>query len=475
MSRQSNSALFTVGFEFIKVALLLTVPAALSRPLMAQCSVEGRVLNPVKGSPVRRAEVNLGTHRTLTDANGRYKFQGIAPGRYRVSAERFGFWPARQWLTLSDCQSTRQIDLMLLAGAAIAGHVYDENGEPMFVNVQLWRETWKHGDRELLEVTRQTTEDGVYRFFGLAAGRYFVSAAQTTIQEARRAYEQTFYPTPLNLRTGGEARDIDFHLRPTAAVKLGLVIEGLFDPDQFVSIDLENPALKANLQLGTNASNVEIHGLTAGSYKLTATSRYENQRYYAFANIDVGTVDIQGMRIQLAPALDVQAKLRFEGASAAGVSVSLSPTQTAHPDETGSYKWTDVIPGTYTLVPNLPESFYLKSRGTVDVRPGNQGPFEIIASAGAAELDGKVQFPDSVDKVRVILTGTRIEKTTQAASDGRFTLKGIAPGHYALVAVEEDEDQNWRNPEVLKVLTANGVDVDLASGTKAHRDLALTR
>jgi hypothetical protein len=435
------------------------------------------VLNPLKGSAVRRAEVFLGPYRSVADTNGRYRFTSVKPGRYRIYAERPGFWPARQWLTLTDCPSVRQIDLTLLAAAAIGGHVYDEAGEPLLVNVQLWRETWKHGFRELLEVTRQTTEEGGYRFFGLPAGRYSVSTAQTPIRETRQAYDQTFYPSPLIVVPGGEARDIDFHLRRTSTVTLGLTIEGTFAADQFVSIDLESQERTANLHLATNDSKFDIDGLTTGSYKLIATSRYEDQRYYAFLNINVGAVDIRGLPVRLLPALDVQAKLRFEGdhAPAAPVALSLSPRETAHPEEDGSYKWNDVTPGAYSLNADLPEDLYFKSGRTIEISPGKQGPFEVVVSAGAARLEGNVHFPDTVDKVRVVLVGKEIEKNALAGPDGSFALTGIAPGQHTLIAIEEDEDQNWRNPETLKALIAKGARLDLSPASTIHRDLALTR
>jgi hypothetical protein len=416
-------------------------------------------------------------HRALTGADGGYRLQGIPPGRYRLSAQRLGFWPTHQWLTLSDCRSVRKIDLPLLPAAAISGRVYDENGEPLLVSVQLWRETWKSGHRELREITRIPSEDGSYRFFGLAAGRYYVSTAQTPVREARQAYQQTLYPSPLNLAPGSEARDVDFHLSRTPTVTLGLDIQGMLAPDQYASIDLENTDSHARLELATNDPKFEIDGLTTGSYKLTVTSRDADQMYHALLNIDVGTVDIRTLPVQLAPTLDVQAKLKFEGPPPypVEVPVRLSPLQTAHPDDTGSYAWSGVIPGTYNLAVDLPDGFYMKSSTTVDISRARQGPFELVASAGAAGLDGKVQFPDSVDKVRVILIGSRIEKTALTNANGVFILKGIAPGQYTLTAVEEDEDQNWRNPDILKSLAAKGVPLELAPGVTGHRDLALTR
>jgi hypothetical protein len=415
-------------------------------------------------------------YRTVADANGHYQLASVKPGRYRIYADRPGFSPARQWLTLSGCQAVRELDLKLIADAAIAGHVYDETGEPLLVNVQLWRETWKHGFRERTELTRQATEEGAYRFFGLTAGRYFVSTVQTPVREARQAYDQTFYPSPLDVSAGSEARDVDFHLNRTATVTLGLLIEGTLTPDQFVSIDLENPARKADLHLATNDPKFEIDGLTAGSYKLTATSRYEDRLYYALLNIDIGSGDVRGLPVRLLPALEVKAKLRFQGTKPSGeVSMSLSPRHTARPESDGTYKWSDVVPGTYNLSADLPDGFYLKSHRATEVSPGNQGPFEIDASAGAAHLEGTVQFPDTVDQVRVVLVGTEVEKNALATPDGRFSLKGIVPGQYTLFAVEEEEAQTWRNPDKLNALVAKGVKLDLAEGSTVHRDLSLTR
>ena len=445
--------------------------------LFAQCTVEGRVLNPVKGNPVRRAEVFLGRGRAMTDANGVYKFAGVNPGRYRLSAQRTGFWPARRWLTVSDCGSTQHADLALVVAGAIAGHVYDENGEPLLAAMQLWRESWKHGHHELLEVTRKYTEGGEYRFFGLSPGHYLVSTIQTPLRETRQAYDQVFCPASLLIDPGSEVRDIDFHLFRTPTVTLGLSIEGTAASDQFVSIDLEGTDRHAKLHLATNNPKFEIDGLTTGTYKLTATSRYDDRRYYVLMNINVGSVDIKGLPVHLLPALDVEARLRFEGDQRppGEVAMHLSPFLTAHPEEDGSYKWSGVNPGTFTLSADLPDGYYLTSQRTFEVGPGNHGPFELVASSGAARVEGKVQFPDTVDQVRVVLAGKEIEKNVLAGSDGAFVMKGIAPGQYTLFAVEEDEDQQWRNPETLRALTAKGMRIDLAAGSTAHRDLALTR
>ena len=68
------------------------------------CSISGQVTNAATGEPVRRALVYLRridaspgvmniqvTQSGTTDAAGRFAIAGIAPGKYRLSAEHNGF------------------------------------------------------------------------------------------------------------------------------------------------------------------------------------------------------------------------------------------------------------------------------------------------------------------------------------------------------------------------------------------------
>src|SRR5262249_61477294 len=61
-------------------------------------SIEGHAVNLVTGEPVRRAILTLrpagqqGSPRSATsDSAGRFLFESVPPGTYRLSAERTGF------------------------------------------------------------------------------------------------------------------------------------------------------------------------------------------------------------------------------------------------------------------------------------------------------------------------------------------------------------------------------------------------
>jgi hypothetical protein len=82
-------------------------------------------------------------------------------------------------LTLRAGQEMKDLLLRLIPSAVIAGRILDEDGEPLAgASVAALREIYSHGKRSLsIANTAETNDLGEYRLYGLAPGRYFVSAA----------------------------------------------------------------------------------------------------------------------------------------------------------------------------------------------------------------------------------------------------------------------------------------------------------
>lgn len=156
--------------------------------------IAGRVLASDNGRPVKRARVFInaaelpGGRGVLTDDMGLFDFAELPAGRYTLTVSKSGFvslsygqrrpLQAGTPLQLADGQQLRGIEFQLPRGSVIAGHIFDEDGDPMpGVLVRVMRYEYQQGDRRLVPAgTAQTDDKGQYRVWGLLPGDYYVNA-----------------------------------------------------------------------------------------------------------------------------------------------------------------------------------------------------------------------------------------------------------------------------------------------------------
>src|SRR4029077_14437827 len=77
-------------------------------------------------------------------------------------------------------KNTGGIELKLTPQSVVAGHVFDEDGDPLqSVNVEVWRYSYPRGRRQLMQVQNGSTNDlGEFRISNLSPGRYYNSATR---------------------------------------------------------------------------------------------------------------------------------------------------------------------------------------------------------------------------------------------------------------------------------------------------------
>jgi protocatechuate 3,4-dioxygenase beta subunit len=179
------------------------------------------------------------TNRSVTDEKGEYRFTNVAAGRFRVRplAEALvitgvtGVATPRGGsggvvVTVSEGQTVSNVDLTLARGGVITGRVTDGEGRPVIaerINLTLvdangGPQPFNPGNRAGYE----TDDRGVYRIYGLPAGRYLVSVGVGDRPGVSRRvrYPQTYYPDvteqeqakPVEVQTDFSAEDIDIHL-----------------------------------------------------------------------------------------------------------------------------------------------------------------------------------------------------------------------------------------------------------------------
>lgn len=420
-----------------------------------RCRLAGQVVSAATNQPLRkvslllRAEGGRSSYGSTTDAAGRFAFEDVEPGTYRLIAERTGYlrqqYGARSRagapLALAPGQEINDLVFKLTPQSVITGKILDEDGEPITgAAVTVLRRSWSGGRRRLVPVGGSPVNDiGEFRAANLRPGRYFLFAnvhrreesryAPVRAGKAEEAYVATFYPSaldetgasPIDVGMGQELSGMDIRLRKAAVFRVrGKVVDAASGrPLRNVRVML----LRSDRDAGAlgmfhaaaamqDQETFEIANVPPGSYILTAAAFQGQPRLVARQRIEVGNSNVDGVTVLVGPPLEVRGVVRVEGREKADlrtVRVTLMPTDgitfntpNALPNEDGSFVVRNVARDRYRIeVVNLPEDAYLKSvrLGSRDVlehgldllegAPG--GVLEITLGSSPAQVEGVVQ------------------------------------------------------------------------------------
>jgi hypothetical protein len=163
----------------------MTVHLAILAFFLQNAAVQGVVVRG-QNDPLSKATVELRTDTSnpslvgniVTDTDGRFVFQNVRPGRYRLTVKRQGYTRPPRSISVVAGQRLPDIPLPMTPTGAIYGAVYNSKNEPMGnVEVEALKASYPEGRRILTEVQTVHTNDlGEYRLFWLTPGRYYVVA-----------------------------------------------------------------------------------------------------------------------------------------------------------------------------------------------------------------------------------------------------------------------------------------------------------
>ena len=214
------------------VAVLFVTALAGSFALQADPGrIAGRVVDaatrdPVAGArviltvPLETATPSLARRRErVTDAEGQFVFEALAPGQYQIRVQQTGFAPFGDPPDASVVEigagQLTPIEVPLTRAAAVSGRVFDETDRPLAqVVVSALRQMIAPSGEPIARTAQMTftNETGEFLLVDLAEGEYVVIAAPPPPRSfaqpagaASTALVPTYFP---GVRSGNEARVI---------------------------------------------------------------------------------------------------------------------------------------------------------------------------------------------------------------------------------------------------------------------------
>jgi hypothetical protein len=449
----------------------------------------------------------------ITSENGHFEFDSLKPGKFSLQGAKRGFIPAaydqhEQFSTAIVTGvgfDTENLVLRLTPLAQLGGKVIDESGDPVRnARVMLYVENHRAGMNRITPANGDSTDDqGSYEFAALPPGNYFLSvtarpwyavhpvssqgagnAPSGVARSLDVAYPTTYYngatdtdsATPLPIH-GGDRLQVDIHLNPVPA--LHLVFHAPNDGQQGFSIPVFQKRVFDSLEYiqSDGAQPVapgvyELTGVPAGRYSVRLQEQKSGQLQQS-SDMDLvkDGQELDTSRSEPAAKVKLSVKMPRQEPLPKQFYLALqdSRRQTVAfkpVDATGEATFEDLPAGKYAILVSSPTKPYsvvrVSSQGVeisghdLNVTPGASLDLAVFLVGGIVTVEGFAKRGDRpVAGVMVALVPKDPElhlelfRRDQSDFDGSFILRGVIPGSYTIVAVEDAWGFEWMQPGVL--------------------------
>jgi len=510
----SDSGLLGVGVWMLGVCLAaisgLAQDAALpattadeasnSTSITNSFSLSGTVLNSVTGEPIRRAVVQVSGQNgriALTDAGGHFVLEGLAEGDVHLAAVKPGFFPEVLNTPLARARKDAPaVVLRLTPSAVISGRVSTKEERPLEgFQVRVFSRQNDAGRLVWADQPSQgrTNEEGEFRLAGLPAGTYYVAVDQSqgtilgqkgVLNAREQVFPRMFYPgvsqmsaaAPIEVAPGEEAT-ANFSLSAEPVYVVSGSVSG--QTAGVATLTLERKAgddadFKQTLTIQSGKFEAKV---PAGSYGVSGQTM--DGKDLVTPGAVVIRADEANLELPLSPAVVIPVDVVKEQGGAGterrvatpgdipGLIVELDPVSEF---QRGVNVWNGqaggfpgIRAGTYRLEVQTPAGWWVKSAqsGGVDllseeltvVEGEHPGPIEVRVRDGAGTVSGTVTPAADPLQVLVLLVqphGNKGFVRAAAVIEGTFSLEGVAPGDYAILALEGAEGLEYADPEVLE-------------------------
>lgn len=502
-------------------ALLLAVPFSLARAQQppqkpATGVITGRITLGDTGLPNvpvllfstdRMQRTRGSVARAVTDYEGNYKLTNVAAGSYTVTPNAAAFiGPSEgmfgemgRTINIADGETVEDINFSLKRGGVITGRVVDADGNPV-VAERIHLNVANKDPRQQRQFSfnanpqmYETDDRGVYRLFGLPAGRYTVSVGEAG-QEGevrfgfgkRTYYARTYHPgvtdaskaAVLEVTEGSEITNADITLgrMGQAFSASGRVVDENGKPVANARIGngslLKDRKMMGSMGYGAlsdGQGQFRLEGLPPGRYAVFVWNEGKSESYTDPITFEITEGDVSGLELKFRRGASISGVAVIEGTADKAVFDTLSqlsiwatpaaedrlfvptfaPIKIA-PD--GSFRIIGVQPGKMRIhLANYPPP-----KGFMPPRIERDGVVvqEIEVTRGAEITGVRIVFQYGTGRVRGLVkvengtlpAGSRVMVTARRLNDnagnpppgvrvdsrGRFALEGLPTGEYEL-------------------------------------------
>ena len=414
-------------------------------PPRATASLSGRVIDVsdagIAGALVVASDGQGRLRQTQSAEAGAFRFEELAPGEWTLAA-RAGAASCEPVgpIPVAPGDDLRDIDLHLVPGVALSGHVLDLRKRGGIASAQL--------EVAASPFTATSSADGRYVFAGVPAGKQLLLVQAPGFLPRKVAID---YPA------GSSASGLDVYLRAATHVE-GIVVDKGGGGVPGASLWLwrykaagGDAATLAPLGIQSNDDGTFAVDVEAGLVRLVA--RMPGMAEGRSDELDLAEGQHRkGVRLTLGPGGEVEGVVLGPNGSAvsAGQAQALSgpgrwPVGQAEIDKSGHFQITGIPAGHLVVVADAAQA-----RGSAEAELEEGGTAEVEIRLGDGALDGSVVDAEgravsgALVVARPVGLGEAGERQTLSAADGRFHLGGLSGARFDVAATKDDGSAELR-------------------------------
>ena len=335
------------------------------------------------------------------------------------------------------------------------------------------------------------------------------------------AYVTTYYPathdrsqaSEIEIRAGEES-PVNFTLVPSATFRIRGTVSNLpASAETVVTLYSREFSLVSSTAEVSKNGTFELRAVAPGSYTVVATALIGENAQSARQSIELAASNVEGLRLIPVPGALVKGRLRAEGAGQVDLSQFFlllhcadgdyscmnaiplgagDPAQPARVKKDGSFEWKGVPPGRYDIQfaaeAGAAADYFLKSlvigeRNIPDATltvSSTSLSLDLIVSANGGSIEGtavdeknRAVANASVVAIPESRYRNRPDRYHQAVTDqhGHFSLHGLNPAIYTIIAWDELDGDRYLDPQFLKNYESNATTTHMEEGS--HINLVL--